>query len=323
MKKKLVTAGAGMVLLFNVGHAQITNQSGSTVTSSGQSDASSTAQSGTSSVSLTFQAADQQPYMPGTVSGPVMSPTLFNIQGRPAQVAGLQVLSQNFFSTELRDVTSGKSHATKIIYNGARVPKKAESGERKILFDFSGKANGRIIGSLTVQSRKNDTDEVDFPTIIHDATHYVADLHDLKGYDVLLLSFPEMISYGIGVDSKGRGLTLAPVVSGLINGPLGALTGLSSGFSTAGGVTVPTATLGCTFLLVIQDEHPQSIDLALSYVKPGPPTPPPPPPQPKVENELKESADTTMKKMYESTKNKEVKPASESVNRKKKQAAIK
>ena len=305
MKKRLAAAGASLALLFNVAHAQITNQDGSTVTSSGQADASSQASSGSSTVTLTFEGTQQQPYIPQTVSAPVLSPTLFNLQGRPAQVAGLQVLSQNFFSTTIREVVTGRSRATKIVYNGAEVPRKPDLKDRKILFDFNGKAKGRIIGSLTVQSKKDRADEVDFPTIIHDATQYVANLHYLRGYDVLLLSLPDMISFGIGVDSKGRGATLAPVISGLINGPLGALTGLSSGFSMAGGVTVPTAMMGCTFLLVIQDEQARPIDLALSYPKPNPALQQQAPP--KTEGEVKENGNGNgngvRKKKYETIKN--------------------
>lgn len=293
MKKQVVAASAALLLCANVASAVITNETGSTVTNSGQADASSNAASGTSSITQTFEGSDIPPYIPGTLTAPVLSPTLFNIQGRPAQVAGLQVLSQNFFATSVRKIGSGASRATRVIYNGAVLPEREASVGRKVMYDFSGRANGRIVGSLTVQSKKNSADEVDFPTVIHDATQYVGNLRELRGYDVLLLSLPELISYGIGVDSKGQGLTLAPVLSGLINGSLGALTGVATGYSSSGGVTVPTAVVGCTFLIVVQEGKSQPIDLALSYGKPAPP------PSPVNANG---NGNNVKKKEYEATK---------------------
>jgi hypothetical protein len=222
---------------------------------------------GSSNISMTFEAATQQPYMPGTISAPVVSPTLFSVLGKPAQIAGLPVLSQYFFSTSVHKVGRGASGSTKVIYNGAQLEQKKSSGERKIVFDFNGLAKGRVVGSLTVQSMKNSGDEVDLPTVIYDATHFIGSLKDLNGYDVLLLSYPDLISFGIGVDAKSKGLSLAPVLSGLINGPAGALTGLATGFSSTGGVTVPTAVVGCTFLIVLQDAEQKPIDLARCFGK--------------------------------------------------------
>ena len=40
---------------------------------------------------------DPAPYAPGVVTGPVSSPTLFNVQGLPANVKGLPMLANNFF----------------------------------------------------------------------------------------------------------------------------------------------------------------------------------------------------------------------------------
>ncbi|TCD47284.1 hypothetical protein [Chlorobium sp. N1] len=228
-------------------------------------DASADNAVGSSFVDMTFEAAKMQPYMPGTVSAPVLSPTLFSIMGKPAQIAGLPVLSQYFFSTSLHDVEVGRSGKTKVIFNGEKLPERKRLKNRKVKFDFNGIATGKVVGSLTVQSRKKSSDEVDLPSVIYDATHYIACSKAFEGYNVLLLSIPDLISYAVGVDASSRGVSVAPVVSGLINGPLGALTGLSTGLSNTGGVTAPTALVGCTFLIVAEDESDKPINLAQCF----------------------------------------------------------
>ncbi|NTU67286.1 MAG: hypothetical protein HGB02_00220 [Chlorobiaceae bacterium] len=263
MKKILAVAGLVLMLHGNDAFAETTvgaNNSGAVA------GTEATAASGTSSITQTFEASPQQAYMPGTVTAPVVSPTLFSVLGKPAQIAGLPVLSQYFFSTAVHKVGKGESGSTKVIYNAAELSRKPDSKNRKILFDFNGVAKGRVVGSLTVQSLKNSGDEVDLPTIIYDATHYVGCLSELQGYDVLLLSYPDLISFGIGVDAKSRGVSVSPVISGLINGPLGALTGVATGLSASGGVTVPTAIVGCTFLIVLQDKE-SPIDLVRCFGK--------------------------------------------------------
>jgi len=230
-----------------------------------RAEVDATAAVGSSFVEMTFEAAEMQPYMPGTLSAPVVSPTLFSIMGKPAQIAGLPVLSQFFFSTSLHDVEVGRSGNTKVIFNGESLPERKKLDKRKVKFDFNGLTHGKVVGSLTVQSRKKSSDEVDLPSVIYDATHYMACSDAFQGYDVLLLSVPDLISYAVGVDANSRGMSISPVVSGLINGPLGALTGLSTGLSNTGGVTAPTALVGCTFLIVIEDNAQQEINLAKCF----------------------------------------------------------
>lgn len=227
------------------------------------------AANGVSSVDLTFEGSDIPPYMPNTIAAPVVSPTLFNLMGKPAQIAGLPVLSRYFFSTAYRDVDLGESGATKVIFNSAKIEKRESNEGRRVKFDFNGRANGRVIGSLTVQSKKQKGDEVDLPSVIYDATQYISCQETLKGYDVLLLSAPELISYSVGVDANSKGVSMSPVVSGLINGPLGALTGLASGYSNTGGVTVPTALVGCTFLVVLEEGEKYPIDLGTCFGRSG------------------------------------------------------
>ncbi len=261
MKKILAVAGIALMLHGNDASAATTVEGDNTGAVAGADISNSVGSS-----NITFEGTQVPPYMPATVTAPVVSPTLFSVLGKPAQIAGLPVLSQYFFSTAIHKVGKGDSGATKVIYNAAELARKPDSKNRKILFDFNGVAKGRVVGSLTVQSLKNTGDEVDLPTVIYDATHYIGCLSDLRGYDVLLLSYPDLISYGIGVDAKSRGMALSPVISGLINGPTGALTGLASGLSSSGGVTVPTAIVGCTFLIVLQDKDTQ-IDLVRCFGK--------------------------------------------------------
>ncbi|WP_331562111.1 hypothetical protein [Chlorobium sp.] len=220
---------------------------------------------GVGNFSQTFEASDNSPYMPGTVGAPVLGPTLFNIIGRPAQVNGIPILANNFFSAAVHDLDIGRSRGTKIIYNGALLPEKADNKDRRVSFDFSGQTTGEIIGSITIQSKKSKADEVDVPTLIYDATQYIAQRKDLKGYNITLLSIQKGISYGLGVDAKGDGFSLSPVLSGLINGPAGLLAGAASGFSKASGVTVPTGIVGCTFLVVADTENGRPININENY----------------------------------------------------------
>jgi len=205
------------------------------------------------------------PYAPGVVTGPIASPTLFSIQGLPAQVKGFPMLTKNFFSTAKHDVTIGCSRGTKIIYNGADINKRKGVKERKISFSFNGISEGEVVGSITIQSRKNKADEVDFPTLIHDASNYINDVDELKGYNITLLSLTEALTYTLGVDTKTAGYALSPFVSGFINGPAGVLSGLASGASKSGGVTVPTATIGGTFLVLIDSENSRKVNISNNY----------------------------------------------------------
>lgn len=264
MKKNLAAAVLALLLTSFDAHGAATVEGDNTGAVAGADISNSV---GSSTISMMFESARQQPYIPGTIAAPVVSPTLFNVLGKPAQIAGLPVLSQYFFSTAVHRVGRGQSGSTKVIFNSANMKPKKPGAERKIMFDFNGVTRGRVVGSLTVQSLKNRGDEVDLPTVIYDATHYIGCVDDLKGHDLLLLSYPDLISFGVGVDAKSNGLSLSPVVSGLINGPAGVLAGLASGLSSTGGVTVPTAIVGCTFLIVVQDEEQHPIDLARCFGK--------------------------------------------------------
>lgn len=205
------------------------------------------------------------PYAPGLITAPVLSPTLFSVQGLPAQVKNFPMLMNNFFSTANHNVATGSSGGTKIIYNSAIVPERPDVSERRIRFDFNGVSDGEVIGSLTIQSKKNKADEVDIPTLIHDATRFVSQLPELKGYNITLLSMSNALTYVMGVDTRSTGLTASPYVSGLINGPAGVLAGIVPGASKSGGVTVPTAVIGCTFLVLVDSDKSQRVDIRGNY----------------------------------------------------------
>lgn len=212
-----------------------------------------------------FEGNRASPYMPGTVTGPTGLPSLFNIIGRPAHIGGLALQSKYMFAPSSHLVETGKSGGTKIVYTGSQPGARKDVKERDVYFDFSGVSEGELVGSITIQSKKGKADEVDLHTLIFDATQFIADVKELRGYNITLLSIPQAISWGMGVDSKGDGFSISPVLSSLINGPAGVLTGLASGFSQTGGVTVPTGIVGCTFLVLIDSERSKSIDITHAY----------------------------------------------------------
>jgi hypothetical protein len=205
------------------------------------------------------------PYAPGIIAAPVTSPTLFSVQGLPAQVKGFPLLTSYFFSTAYHDVAIGSSDGTKIVYNGAKVKEHEENEDRKIYFNFNGYAEGEVVGSITIQSRKNKADEVDVPTLIFDATHYIDQVKELRGYNVTLLSLTNTLTYSMGVDTRSTGLAASPFVSGFINGPAGVLAGITPSIARSGGVTVPTAVIGCTFLVLIDSDNRKRVDIRASY----------------------------------------------------------
>jgi len=220
------------------------------------------------SVNQNFEASKPLPYLPGTPGVSVGSPTLFSLQGYPAQVKGLSLLSQYLFYSNYHDVAIGDSGGTKIIFNGTFPAKRPENKERRnVYLNLTGKGQGEVIGSLTIQSRKGNADEVDFSTLLYDARQYIADLSGLRGYNVTLLTISNMVSYTIGVDGKASGFTLAPLASGLINGPSGILAGLASGLSSNKGITTATAIVGCTFLVLVDSDRSGVVDLASIYNK--------------------------------------------------------
>lgn len=216
-------------------------------------------------VSQNFEAAQPIPYLPGTPGVSMSSPTLFSLQGLPAQVAGLPVLSKNFFSASHHDVAVGRSGGTKIIYNASTPQQKPENNERNIYMNLTGVGEGELVGSITIQSKKNKADEVDFSTLMYDAAQYINSVKALKGYNVTLLTVKNSFTYALGVDARSSGFSLSPLLSGLINGPTGVMAGLASGFSKSGGVTVPTALVGCTFLVLVDSDRSRIVDLTSNY----------------------------------------------------------
>jgi hypothetical protein len=211
-----------------------------------------------------YEAAKTVPYMPGTVTGPVVSPSLFNIVGRPAGITGLPLWTQFSFIPKKHDRATGKSGGTNIVYNGIDPVKPVKNGNTSVSLNVTGRASGTLAGSLTIESKKNHANSVDIPTIMHDAAAYVENIDNLKGCSVTLLTVPEAISFTLGVDSKSRGFSLAPVLSRFFEGAM-LLTGLSGGVSSTGGVTVPTGTVGCTFLVIVESTDQHSIDLTNTY----------------------------------------------------------
>lgn len=205
------------------------------------------------------------PYAPGIITAPIAAPTLFSINGLPAQVKNFPMLMNNYFSTAHHDVAIGCSRGTKIIYNSAIVAERPKKKDRQIFFDFNGLSQGELVGSLTIQSRKDRADEVDVPTLIYDATRYIDDVPSLKGYNITLLSMNNTLTYSMGVDTRASGMAASPYVSGFINGPAGVLAGVVPSISKSGGVTVPTAIIGCTFLVLIDSEKSRRVDIRPNY----------------------------------------------------------
>jgi len=216
-------------------------------------------------VTQNFEAPQLIPYLPGTPGVSLNSPTLFSLQGLPAHVAGLPVLSKNYFSPSYHDVAFGRSGGTKIIYNASALPAKPEKKERNIYLNLTGVGEGELIGSITIQSKKNKADEVDFSTLMYDAAQYIGNVKALKGYNVTLLTVKNSFTYALGVDARSSGFSLSPLLSGLINGPTGVMAGLASGFSKSGGGTVPTALVGCTFLVLVDSDRSRIVDLTSNY----------------------------------------------------------
>ncbi|NTV66622.1 MAG: hypothetical protein HGB06_02865 [Chlorobaculum sp.] len=214
------------------------------------------------SVSQNFEASKNLPGTPGVSAS---SPTLFSLQGYPAQVKGLSLLMNNLFYSSYHDVAIGSSGGTKIIFNGTFPAEKPRNKDRNVYLNLTGIGNGEVIGSITIQSRKNSADEVDFSTLLYDARQYVAGIEELKGYNVTLLTISNTVSYSIGVDGKASGFTLAPLISGFLSGPTGAMGGLATGFATNGGVTSTTGLVGCTFLVLVDSEQSRVVDLTVNY----------------------------------------------------------
>lgn len=272
--KRLLLLGLSALFTSNVAFAAEATTAATATTTIGNitTDASNTATAGGTfenysggSVSQNFEASKPIPYLPNTPGVGAIAPTLFSLQGLPAQVKGVSLLWENMTYASFHDVALGSSQGTKIIFNGSFPAVKPTKKDRNVYINLSGVGRGEVIGSLTVQSRKDNADEVDLSTLLFDARQYVAGLQKLKGYNVTLLSIEHMFAYTVGVDGKSSGATLAPLASGLINGPLGVMAGLGSGFTSNEGVTAPTAIIGCTFLVLVDSDQSRVVDLVSRY----------------------------------------------------------
>lgn len=122
-----IQGGSAQVSGVEGGSAQVSGVEGGQSQASangGTASADVNGVQGIGSVNQVFEASTPPPYMPNSVTGPVISPNLFSIMGGTAQISGLPMLSNHFFSTTSHDVAIGNSKGTKIIYNGALLPKK-------------------------------------------------------------------------------------------------------------------------------------------------------------------------------------------------------
>lgn len=277
--KRLLLLGLSALFTSNVAFAADATTASTATTSIGDitTDASNTAtalsdgifynHSG-GAVNQNFEASKPIPYLPNTPGVGAAAPTLFSLQGLPPHVRGYAMLWENMTYASFHDVALGSSQGTKIIFNGSFPAAKPTKKDRNVYINLSGVGRGEVIGSLTVQSRKDKGDEVDLSTLLFDARQYIAGLQKLKGYNVTLLSVQNMFAYTVGVDGKSSGATLAPLASGLINGPLGVMAGLGSGFTSNEGVTAPTALIGCTFLVLVDSDRSQVVDLVSRYNAP-------------------------------------------------------
>lgn len=268
--KKLIALGMAFCLVGTASSAlaDVTNSAtagANAYTQAENNNGGDGGEGGTAAAYNYFEGNEASPPMPGSVTGPTGLPSLFSIMGRPAHLGGLALQSKHQFSPTCHCVETGKSGGTKIIFNSSKPAERKDVKERDIFFDFSGVSRGELVGSITIQSKKGKADEVDLNTLIYDATQFAADVSVLRGYDITLLTVPQAITWGIGVDSKGEGFSVSPLISSLLNGPAGVLTGLASGFSKTGGVTVPTGIVGCTFLVLIDNENSQTVDIRHAY----------------------------------------------------------
>lgn len=271
MRVHMIRSAIASLFVFAVMSADVFADTTATMTNNNTNTANSTALTSAEytstfggSVSQNFEASKMIPYLPGTISPTATAPTLFSFKGLPAQVSGIPLLSKNMIYSSFHDVAIGSSGGTKVIFNGSFPAPKPASNDRNVYINLNGVATGEVIGSLTVQSRKDKADEVDFSTLLYDARQYIAGVKKLNGYNVTLLTIPNTVSYTLGVDGKASGSTFAPLASGLINGPLGVMAGLASGFTSNEGVTTTTALIGCTFLVLVDSDQSRVVDL-MSY----------------------------------------------------------
>jgi hypothetical protein len=272
MRVHMIRSAIASLFVFAVMSADVFADTTATMTNNNENTATSTALSNAEyssifggSVSQNFEASKMIPYLPGAVSPTATAPTLFSLQGLPAQVSGIPLLTKNIIYASHHNVALGSSGGTKVIFNATFPTPRPENKARNIYLNLDGVANGEVIGSITVQSQKNKADEVDFSTLLYDARQYVSGIRELKGYNVTLLTMRNSVSFSLGVDGRASGFSLSPVASGLFNGPAGAIVGLSSGFSTNGGETAPIARIGCTFLVLVDSDRSSVVDVRGDY----------------------------------------------------------
>jgi hypothetical protein len=212
-----------------------------------------------------YAASKPAPAMPGMVTGPVFSPSLFSMVGRPANITGLPLWSQMLFIPDYHVTAKGDSNGTAIVYNGIQTDEEPGDGMQGITLNLSGVARGEIAGSITIESLKNQGRSIDFPTLLHDAAVFIKTRKELRNRKVTLLTVPEAMSFTLAVDSKSSGMSLGSALSRFFDGATGILGGIVGGASTSGGVTAPTGTVGCTFLLIVDSGHNRKIDITGSY----------------------------------------------------------
>lgn len=204
-------------------------------------------------------------YAPGLITAPIASPTLFATQGLPSYVKGFPLLMSNFYPVANHAISIGSSGGTKIIYNSGNASQRPDLKERKVSVNFTGVAQGELIGSVTVQSRKNKADRIDLPTLVYDVKQFMKGVKELKGYNITLLTIPSTISYMTGVDTRTNGIAASPFISGFVNGVEGFLGGVVPSIAKSGGVTVPTAEIGCTFLVLVDGDQSRPVDIRMNY----------------------------------------------------------
>jgi hypothetical protein len=258
--KKILLSLTIILGCFTSAHAAVSDAAGSNATAVTDAAASSI-----NILEQNYAASQPVPGMPGMVSGPVISPSLFNLIGRPAHITGLPLWSQILFIPDRNVETRGASGSTRIIFNGCNTGKHAAKGPGNISLNLSGVAAGEIAGAITIETREGRTRSVDFPTLIYDAADFIRHQNEFKESQVTLLSIPEAMSFTMGVDSKSNGISASSALSHFFDGTLGLLAGTSAGAASSSGTTSPTGSVGCTFLVVVNGEHNRTIDISSAY----------------------------------------------------------
>lgn len=256
-----------LIFAAMIAFAGVPTLAGAAEPASGSSSSSITDAAATSVNILeqNYAASQPVPSMPGMVAGPVTSPSLFNLVGRPAHITGLPLWSQMLFIPDSRVEAGGKSGGTKITFNGIDLNTPATNEPTNIKLNLSGIASGELAGAITIESKPERGHSVDFPTLMHDTATFIKSRKEFKGRQVTLLTVPETMSFTMAVDSKSRGISLSSAIAHFFDGSAAILAGLSGGAAASSGLTAPTGTVGCTFLVLVDGKHNRTIDLTRTY----------------------------------------------------------